>query len=62
MLSATRDADAAARFFRRVLQASHALTPRVITVDKNATYPVASDALQHDGTPQRRVYFDNVNI
>jgi transposase, IS6 family len=50
MLSTTRDADAAARFFRRVLQASHALTPRVITVDKNAAYPLAFDALQHDGT------------
>jgi transposase, IS6 family len=50
MLSATRDADAAARFFRQVLQASHARTPRVITVDKNAAYPPAFDALQQDGT------------
>jgi transposase, IS6 family len=50
MLSTTRDADAAARFFRRVLQASHALTPRVITVDKHAASPLAFDALQHDGT------------
>jgi transposase, IS6 family len=50
MLSATRDADAAERFFRQVLQASHTLTPRVITVDKNAAYPPGFDALQHDGT------------
>jgi len=50
MLSATRNADAAERFFRQVLQASHTLTPRVITVDKNASYPLAFDALQHDGT------------
>jgi transposase-like protein len=50
MLSSTRDADAAERFFRRVLRASHTLTPRVITVDKNAAYPVAFDALQHDNT------------
>ena len=50
MLSVTRNADAAERFFRQVLQASHALTPRVITVDKNAAYPLAFDALQHDGT------------
>jgi transposase, IS6 family len=50
MLSAARNADAAERFFRKVLQASHALTPRVITVDKNAAYPLAFDALQHDGT------------
>src|SRR4030095_14487719 len=32
MLSSTRDADAAEHFFRRVLRASHTLTPRVITV------------------------------
>jgi transposase, IS6 family len=50
MLSATRDADAAERFFRQVLQASHTRTPRVITVDKNAAYPLAFEALQHDGT------------
>jgi hypothetical protein len=30
---------AAARFFRRVLQASHACTPRVIIVDRYAAYP-----------------------
>jgi transposase, IS6 family len=50
MLSPTRDADAAERFFRQVLRASHTLTPRVITVDKNAAYPVAFDVLQQDGT------------
>jgi transposase, IS6 family len=50
MLSATRDADAAERFFRQVLQASHTRTPRVITVDKNAAYPLAFDTLQQDGT------------
>jgi transposase, IS6 family len=50
MLSATRDADAAERFFRQVLQASHTRTPRVITVDKHAAYPPAFGVLQHDGT------------
>jgi transposase, IS6 family len=50
MLSATRDADAAERFLRQVLQAPHTLTPRVITVDKNAAYSQAFDTLQHDGT------------
>ena len=49
MLSAMRDADAAERFFRQVLQASHTLTPRVITVDKNAAYPPAFEALQQEG-------------
>jgi IS6 family transposase len=50
LLSATRDADAAERFFRQVLQASHTRTPRGITVDKHAAYPLAFDTLQHDGT------------
>jgi transposase-like protein len=49
MLSATRDADAAERFFRQVLQALHARTPHVITVDKNAAYPPAFEALQQEG-------------
>jgi len=50
MLSATRDANAAERFFRKVLRALHTLTPRVITIDKNAAYPPAFDALQQDCT------------
>src|SRR5262245_27250933 len=50
MLSATRDADAAEQFFRKVLDASHTMLPRVITVDKHAAYPLAFDALQQDGT------------
>src|SRR5215475_3950346 len=49
MLSATRDADAAERFFRKILDASHTTLPRVITVDKNASYPPAFDALQREG-------------
>jgi transposase, IS6 family len=49
MLSAMRDADAAERFFRQVLQASHTLPPRVITVDKHAAYPPAFEALQQEG-------------
>jgi IS6 family transposase len=50
MLSATRDAGAAERFFRQALQASPTVPPRVITVDKNAAYPLAFEALQQDGT------------
>jgi IS6 family transposase len=50
MLSATRDAGAAERFFRKVLDAAHTTLPRVITVDKHAAYPLAFDALQQDGT------------
>jgi transposase-like protein len=49
LLSPTRDAEAAERFFRQVLQASHTRIPRVITVDKNAAYPLAFEALQQEG-------------
>ncbi len=49
-LSAKRDGKAAARFFRKVLKATHTQTPRVITVDKNAAYPVAVEALKADET------------
>jgi hypothetical protein len=48
MLSASRDADAAEQFFRKVLDASHTTRPRVITVDQNTAYPPAFEALQHD--------------
>lgn len=40
-LSATRDTQAAKRFFSKALYAAHTVTPRVITVDKNAAYPKA---------------------
>ena len=45
-LSATRDAEAAKRFFGKALGASHTVTPRVITVDKNAAYPKALNELK----------------
>ncbi|NEQ97092.1 MAG: IS6 family transposase [Cyanothece sp. SIO2G6] len=48
MLSAKRDTKAAKRFFKKVLGASHTIDPRVITVDKNAAYPPAIEALQED--------------
>lgn len=50
MLSAKRDGKAAARFFRKVLRAAHTQAPRVITVDKNAAYPVAMEALKAEET------------
>jgi IS6 family transposase len=50
MLSAKRNGKAAARFFRKVFKAQHTQTPRVITADKNAAYPVAIDALKADET------------
>lgn len=46
MLSTTRDAAAVTRFFRKVLGATHSITPRVITVDKNPAYPKALSTLK----------------
>ena len=48
-LSPTRDAEAAKAFFHKTLSASHTLTPRVITVDKNAAYPKALADLKSAG-------------
>ena len=48
MLSAKRDTKAAQRFLRKVLNASHTVEPRVITVDKNAAYPPAIEELKAD--------------
>jgi transposase-like protein len=53
MLSAKRDGKAAARFFRKVLKGQHTGSPRVITVDKNAAYPAAIDALKADETIEK---------
>lgn len=50
MLSAKRDGKAAARFSRKVLKAQHTQAPRVITVDKNAAYPVAMETLKEEKT------------
>ncbi len=66
MLSAKRDARAAERFFRQVLQSTHNQQPRVINVDKNAAYPPAIDELTEDQslpktTELRRVkYLNNI--
>ena len=50
MLSAKRDTKAAKRFFKfkKVLNTSHTIEPRVITVDKNAAYPPAIAGLKKD--------------
>jgi transposase, IS6 family len=53
MLSAKRNSKAAARFFRKVLKGQYTQSPRVITVDKNAAYPVAMEALKADETLAR---------
>jgi transposase-like protein len=46
MLSAKRDKQAAKCFFQKALKATRNSSPRVINVDKNATYPPAVDELK----------------
>ena len=43
------NAQAAKRFFSKMLAAPHTVPPCVITVDKNAAYPKAFNQLQEDG-------------
>jgi transposase-like protein len=50
MLSDKRDGKAAARFFRKMLKGQHIQAPQVVTVDKNAAYPVAIEVLKEDET------------
>src|ERR1700730_17514138 len=45
-LSSTRDAHAAKHFLTKALGSSHTVTPRVITVDKNAAYPKALNEMR----------------
>jgi IS6 family transposase len=49
LLSPSRDAEAAKRFFLKTLAASHSTKPRVINVDKNAAYPKAFAELKAEG-------------
>ena len=46
LLSSIRNAQAAKRFFAKVLAAAHTRAPRVISVDKNADYPKAFKELK----------------
>jgi IS6 family transposase len=50
MLSPTRDAPTAKRFFRKALRARHTIPPRVINVDKNPSYPKAAGKRKKKGT------------
>jgi transposase, IS6 family len=49
LLSPTRDAPAAKRFFHKMLGTAHTVAPRVITVDKNAASPKAFNELKAAG-------------
>ena len=54
VLRATRDRKAAIAFFRKTLGAAHTTPPRVVTVDKNPAYPVAFEAVRHEGLVRPR--------
>jgi transposase-like protein len=55
LLTATRDADGAKRFFRKVFAGPGNPVPRVVNVDKNPVYPAVIEALKTEGTLARRV-------
>ncbi len=55
LLSPTRDAEAAKRFFFKTLGCSHTVTPRVLTVEKNAAYPKALGELKAGGSSRKAV-------
>ncbi len=55
LLTAKRDAQAAKRFFRKLLTALHTQTPRVITVAQNPAYPKAIDELKADKELPKKV-------
>ena len=48
MLSTKRDRKAAKRFFKKALGSNHNQMPRIITVDKNASDPIAIDELKNE--------------
>jgi len=54
LLNQTRSKRAAKHFFRKVLGQSHVTHPRVITVEKNASYPPAIDDLKQDKLLSKR--------
>ncbi|AZV43330.1 transposase [Peribacillus asahii] len=47
-LNKTRDHKAAKRFFKKALRSFHVSKPRVITVDKNPSYPLAIEELKKE--------------
>jgi transposase-like protein len=55
LLTAKRDATAAKRSLRKVIEASGNPMPLVTNVDKNPAYPTAVEALKADGSLSGRV-------
>ena len=48
MLSVKRDRNAAKKFFKKVLKNQRSPTPKSITTDKNAAYPLAIESLKNE--------------
>ena len=61
-LSVHRDQLAAARFLKKALGADHNTIPRVINVDKNASYPPAVDSAKTSGYLPEETELRQVNI
>jgi transposase-like protein len=57
-LSTKLDRKAAKRFFKKALGSNHNQMPRIITVDKNPSYPIAIDELQNE----KNLFKKKVNI
>ncbi len=55
MLSSKRNRIAAKRFFKKVLSSNHNQISRVITVDKNAAYPIAMNELKNEKNLSKNV-------
>ena len=53
LLSPTRDAAAARRFFRKAVKQPHPVDPRTIAGDKNAAYPIVTKAMKREGALRR---------
>jgi len=61
LLTGSRDAQAAKRFFR-ALKAVHNQEPRVINLDKNAAYSKAIDELKAKKSCPSRWSYDRISI
>jgi len=55
LLTAKRDATGAKRFFQKAFQSVGSPIPRVVNVDRNATYPAALEALKAERSLPSRV-------
>ncbi len=62
MLSSKRDRKAAKRFFKKALSSNHNQMPRVLTVDKNAAYPIAINELKNERSCLKMLKLDKSNI